>query len=360
MKRISKIVLAFFLVCAMLSGCKGKKPAAITADNLMVGFVYIGSITDHGYTEAQDQSRIALVNMGIQTMYKENVPENSDCEKAIRDLISAGCNVIYTTSYGFMDSTINVAKEFPNVKFAHCSGFKTAPNVSTYFGRMYEARYLAGVVAGLKTKTNKIGYVAAFPISECIRGINGFALGVQSVNPEATVDVLWTKTWYEPETETKVANELLSRGCDVIEQHQDSTASQIAAEKHGAFAIGYNVATPDAAPKAYLTAPVFRWSVFVKDDVYKILAGTWESRKYWEGLRAGMVDIAPLSNLVAPGTNEEVAVARTAIENGSLKIFEGPIFDQDGNEKVSEGVVMTDDEIWNMDWFVKGVNGEIR
>ena len=361
MKKLAKFAIAVVTASLLLAGCnkKEEKSSVITKDNIMVGFVYIGSITDHGYTEAQDQSRLALVDMGIQTMYKENVPENSDCEKAIRDLIDAGCNVIYTTSFGFMDSTINVAKDFPNVKFGHCSGFKTADNVSTYFGKMYEARYLAGIVAGLKTKTNKIGYVAAFPISECIRGINGFALGVQSVNPEATVDVVWTNTWFDPTKEKQGALELLNRGCDVIEQHQDTTAPQVAAEEKGAFALGYNVPSPTAAPKAYLTAPIFHWATFVKDDVEQMLAGTWKSRKYWEGLSAGMVDLAPLSDLVAEGTAEEVAVARTAIENGSLKIFKGPLYDQDGNEKVAEGITMLDDDVWNMNWFVKGVKGVI-
>ena len=361
MKKVAKLAMAVMASALVLIGCNKKSGAssAITKENLKVGFVYIGSVTDHGYTEAQDQSRLALADMGIETLYKENVPENSDCEKAIRDLIDAGCNVIYTTSFGFMDSTINVAKEFPNIKFGHCSGFKTAENVSTYFGKMYEARYLAGIVAGLKTKTNKIGYVAAFPISECIRGINGFARGVQSVNPDAVVDVVWTNTWYDPTKEKQGALELLNRGCDIIEQHQDTTAPQVAAEEKGAFALGYNVATPDAAPKAYLTAPVFHWATFVKDDIEQILAGTWTSRKYWEGLSANMVDLAPLSDLVAEGTAEKVAEARAAIENGSLKIFEGPILDQNGVEKVPAGTVMTDDEVWNMTWFVNGVNGVV-
>lgn len=361
MKKIAKLAMAVIAAAFLLSGCNKKSavPSSITKDNLKVGFVYIGSITDHGYTEAQDQSRLALEDMGIKTLYKENVPENSDCEKAIRDLIDAGCNVIYTTSFGFMDSTLNVAKEFPDVKFGHCSGFKTAENVSTYFGKMYEARYLAGIVAGLKTKTNKIGYVAAFPISECIRGINGFALGVQSVNPEAVVDVVWTNTWYDPTKEKQGALELLNRGCDVIEQHQNTTAPQVAAEEKGAFAIGYNVDTPDAAPKAYLTAPVFNWAVFVKDDVESILNGSWQSRKYWEGLSTKMVDLAPLSSLVAEGSAEKVTAARAKIEDGSFKIFAGPIYAQDGSEKVPAGSVMSDDEVWNMSWFVKGVNGII-
>ena len=361
MKKFLKSFVALLASALIFAGCndKNSKSAVITKENIKVGFVYIGSINDHGYTEAQDQGRLALNDMGIATLYKENVPENSDCEKAIRDLIDAGCNVIYTTSFGFMDSTINVARDFPNVKFGHCSGFKTAENVSTYFGKMYEARYLSGIVAGLKTKSNKIGYVAAFPISECIRGINGFTLGVQSVNPEAVVEVVWTNTWYDPTKEKQGALELLNRGCDVIAQHQNTTAPQVAAEEKGAFAVGYNVDTPEAAPKAYLTAPVFNWAAFVKDDVDSILAGNWHSRNYWEGLSSGIVELAPISGLAADGTKEKVAAARAAIESGSLKIFAGPIYDQNGSEKIPAGVTMTDDEVWNMGWFIKGVNGVI-
>ncbi len=350
---------------AVLSGCSKKSAAdtKITKDNIKIGFVYIGTINDQGYTQAQDQGRLALKDLGIdiekQTMYKENVPENADCEKAIRDLIDAGCNVIYSTSFGFMDWTLKVAEDFPNIKFGHCSGYKTAENMSAYFGKIYEARYLAGIVAGLKTKSNKIGYVAAFPIPECIRGINGFTQGVRSVNPDATVEVVWTNTWFDPTVEKQGALELLNKGCDVIEQHQDTTAPQVAAQEKGAFCIGYNSPTPFAAPKAYLTAPIFKWGTFIKDDVSKILDGTWVSRKYWEGLDKDMVDLDALSELCAPGTAEKVAEAKKAIIDGSLKIFAGPVYDQNGNEKVPAGTVMTDDEVWNMSWFVKGVKGVI-
>ena len=357
-------LLAFsFTACAKKNGAQSSTNESaskvLTKDQVKVGFVYIGSINDEGYTQAQDQGRLALVEQGFKTMYVENVPENADCEKVIRDLIDQGCNVIYTTSFGFMDWTIKVAADFPNVKFGHCSGYKTAPNVSTYFGRAYEARYLAGIVAGLKTKANKIGYVAAFPLPECIRGINGFARGVQSVNPDATVEVIWTNTWYDPTTEKQAAIELLNKGCDVIEQHQDTTAPQIAAQEKGAFAIGYNVATPDAAPKAYLTAPVFHWATFILDDVNHILDGTWESRSYWGGLADGMTDLAPLSSLCAEGSQEKVDQAKKAIIDGSLQIFAGPIADQNGNVKVAEGSVMSDDEVWNMNWFIQGVIGTI-
>lgn len=364
MKKLALIAMA--AASLILTGCSKKQAAEtkITKDNIKIGFVYIGTINDQGYTQAQDKGRLALAELGIdldkQTMYKENVPENADCEKAIRDLIDAGCNVIYTTSFGFMDWTLKVAEEYPNIKFAHCSGYKTADNMSTYFGKVYEARYLAGIVAGLKTKTNKIGYVAAFAIPECIRGINGFTQGVKSVNPDATVEVVWTNTWFDPTLEKQGALELLNKGCDVIEQHQDTTAPQVAAQEKGAFCIGYNSPTPNAAPKAYLTAPIFKWGTFIKDDVQKILDGTWTSRKYWEGLSADMVDLDVLTSLCAPGTAEKVAAAKAAIMDGSLKIFAGPVANQNGEVVVPAGTVMTDDEVWNMSWFVNGVIGNIN
>lgn len=332
---------------------------AISKEDLKVGFIYIGTINDEGYTQAQDQGRLALNDMGIETMYQESVPENADCEKAIRDLIDQGCNVIYSTSFGFMESTVKVAEDFPEVYFGHCSGYQKADNLSTYFGKIYQARYLAGIVAGKKTETNKIGYVAAMQIPEVIRGINAFTLGVQSVNPDATVQVVWTGTWYDVAIEKQAALELLNSGCDVMAQHQDSTATQIAAQEKGAFAIGYNTSTPNAAPDAYLTAPLFHWSKFFVDDVQKIMDGKWTSRAYWEGLDAGMVSLDDLSANCAEGTDKAVKTAQDKIISGDLEPFTGPISDQDGEVKVPKGTTMTDDEIWNMGWFVKGVIGTI-
>jgi basic membrane protein A len=331
----------------------------LTKDTMKVGFVYIGTIDDEGYTQAHDKGRLAIEKMGIKTEYVENVAETADCEKAIRDLIDLGCNVIYTNSFGFMDWTLKVAADYPNVYFGHCSGYKRADNVSTYFGKIYQARYLAGIAAGKKTANGKIGYVAAMPIPEVIRGINAFTLGVQSVNPEATVEVIWTNTWFDPAVEKQAALELLNKGCDLIAQHQDTTAPQIAAQEKGAFAVGYNVSTPTAAPKAYLTAPLFHWEVFYTSDVQAILDGTWKSRAYWEGLDTGMVSLDALTANCAPGTDVAVKEAQDKIIAGTLHPFAGPLYDQSGAEKVASGTVMTDDEIWNMGWFVKGVIGNV-
>jgi basic membrane protein A len=362
MKNILAAAAGLVLALAVFSGCDkgGASAAKPSKDNLKVGFVYIGSINDEGYTQAHDKGRLALEAQGIKCAYVQNVPENADCEKAIRDLIDQGCNVIYTNSFGFMDWTIKAAADFPNVYFGHCSGYKRAENVSTYFGKIYQARYLSGIAAGYKTKVNKIGYVAAFPIPEVIRGINAFTLGVQSVNPAASVEVIWTNTWYDPAVEKQGALELLNKGCDVIAQHQDTTAPQIAAQEQGAFAVGYNVSTPTAAPQAYLTAPLFHWEVFYVDDVQSVIAGTWKSRAYWEGFSNGTVTLDTLTANNDPRAAAAIAGAEGQIKAGTLEPFTGPLLDQAGTVKVPAGTKMTDDEIWNMGWFVKGVIGTIQ
>jgi basic membrane protein A len=358
-----KKLLAVLFVAGILVACPGKDAKKANEkpnkDNLKVGFVYIGSIHDEGYTQAHDKGRLALNAMGISTAYVEDTPENADCEKAIRDLIDLGCNVIYTNSFGFMDWTLKVANDFPNVYFGHCSGYKQSENMSSYFGKIYQARYLSGIAAGYKTSVNRIGYVAAFPIPEVIRGINAFTLGVRSVNPAATVEVIWTSTWYDPAVEKQAAIELLHKGCDVIAQHQDTTAPQIAAQERGVFAVGYNTSTANAAPRAYLTAPLFHWDTFYVDDVNHVIAGTWKSRAYWEGFSNGTVSLDVLTANNDPRAAATIADAQAKIISGEFEPFSGPLSDQGGAVKVPAGTKMTDDEIWNMGWFVRGVIGTI-
>ncbi|MDR3337783.1 MAG: BMP family ABC transporter substrate-binding protein [Treponema sp.] len=364
MKKLTALIMIIGLAVSAFAG--GNKDSGARGgsvkpnkDNIKVGFVYIGSINDEGYTQAHDKGRLAVEALGVKCAYIENVPENADCEKAIRDLIDQGCNVIYTNSFGFMDWTVKVAADFPNVYFGHCSGYKRAENVSTYFGKIYQARYLSGIAAGYKTKVNRIGYVAAFPIPEVIRGINAFTLGVLSVNPNATVEVIWTSTWYDPAVEKAGALELLNKGVDVVAQHQDTTAPQIAAQERGMAAIGYNVSTPSAAPRAYLTAPLFHWDVFYTDDVKHVLAGDWTSRAYWEGFSNGTVSLDTLTANNDPRAASVIADVEAKIKGGSFEPFTGPLSDQSGAVKVPAGTKMTGDDIWNMGWFVKGVVGVI-
>ena len=358
-----RLLAALMAAACLFSGCSKTGDSSTGNGNdkdIKAGFVYIGKIDDGGYTQAHDSGRLAVEALGIETAYVEDVPETvSDCTEAIKTLIDEGCNLIYTNSFGFMEATVAMAAEYPDVKFAHCSGYMRSENMETYFGKVYQARYLTGIVAGMKTETNKIGYVAAKGIPEVIRGINAFTLGVQSVNPDATVEVVFTDTWYDPAIEKQAALELLNKGIDVIAQHQDTTAPQIAAQEKGAFCIGYNFPTASAAPDAYLTAACFNWPTFYAEDAQRALDGTWSSRAYWEGLAANMTYIDELSALCAEGTQEKVDAAEAAIADGSLEPFTGPLYAQDGTLKVEDGVKMTDDEIWNMSWFVKGVIGTI-
>jgi len=362
MKRLLALMLAVVMICTVaLTGCGS---SSSKTEGVKAGFIYIGPIGDGGYTYAHNQGRLyleeKLKDKGVTTAYLESVPEDASVEKAMKDLIDQGCNAIFATSFGYMEYVDKVAKEFPDIKFFHCSGYMSNDtNFVNYFGRIEQTRYLSGIAAGLKTKSNKIGYVAAKQIPEVIRGIDAFTLGVQSVNPTATVNVKWTDTWYDPALEKNAATALLNDGCDVIAQHQDTTGPQIAAEEKGAFAIGYNSDSKQAAPKAYITAPIWNWGVYYVDQVQKILDGTWKAENYWGGLKEGVVGLADLTENAAPGTQEKIDAVKAKILDGSFNVFAGPIKDQTGAVKVAEGAIITDEEQLGCKWFVQGVNGKI-
>jgi basic membrane protein A len=258
-----------------------------------------------------------------------------------------------------MDYVEKISKEYPEVAFFHCSGYKTTDNLATYFGRIYQPRYLSGIVAGLKTESDSIGYVAAYPIPEVIRGINAFTLGVQSVNPDAVVKVRWTSTWYDPAKEKEAAIALLDEGVDVIAQHQDTTGPQQAAEEREAFSIGYNTDMAEMAPGSYMTAPVWNWGPYYVEQTQNVIDGNFESHEYWGGLEDNIVQLAPLTDLAPEDAEEYVGEAKDKILDGTLKVFEGPLYNQEG-EVVVEGQVMTDEEMLNMMWFVQGVEGNIE
>ncbi len=338
---------------------KAEAPAAAPAPAaLKVGFIYVSPIGDAGWSYAHDLGRKAIAALpGVETTYVEAVPEGPDSERVVTKMAREGANLILTTSFGYMDPTLNVAKEFPDVKFMHCSGFKRADNVGTYFGRMYQARYLSGLVAGSMTKANKLGYVAAFPIPEVIRGINAFTLGVQKVNPDAEVRVVWTKTWYDPATEKEAAKALLDAGCDVIAQHQDSPGPQEAAQERGVYSVGYNSDMSSFAPKAHLTAPVWNWSVIYTYLVEQVRSGAWKSEDIWWGMDKGVVDLAPFGPMVPEEVKAKVAAAKADIIAGKELVFTGPIFDQKGEQKAAAGQTLSDPDLLGMKWFVKGVVG---
>lgn len=332
------------------------------AEPLKVAFVYVAPIGDLGWTWAHDQGRLAIEEAfgdQVETAFIESVPEGPDAERVIRDFAQKGFGLIITTSFGYMDPTITVAAEFPDTQFIHISGYKTAPNVSTVFGRMYQPRYLSGIVAGAATQSGVIGYVAAFPIPEVIRGINAFTLGVREVNPDAVVKVVWTNTWFGPPEEKEAAEALLAAGADVIAQHQDTTEPQKAAADAGAVSIGYDSDMAAFVGPTVLTSPIWHWGVKYVDVVGKMLEGGYQGgESYWGSMAEGIVDLAPMSELVSDETKALVAERRASIESGATDVFCGPISGANGVLAVAEGKCLTDGEMLSMDWFVAGVEGE--
>lgn len=334
----------------------------VFAKDIKAGFIYVGPVGDGGWTYAHDLGRKEMEKLPFvkPSTYIESVSEGSDAARVITNLVKKGHNVIFTTSFGFMDATINVAKRFKDVIFMHCSGYKTAENVGTYFGRMYEPRYLSGIIAGSMTKSNIIGYVAAFPIPEVIRGINAFTLGVRSVNKDAIVKVVWTQTWFDPGTERNAAESLLDVGADVLAMHQDTPATLQAAENKGKYVIGYNSDMRSYAPKGFLTAPVWNWGAIYKYIAENIHNGTWKSEQIWWGMDKNAVDLAPISDSVPENVKTLVMDIKNQIVEGKIKIFSGPIKDQSGNIILPEGKTFTDTELLRMNFFVEGVQGSLN
>jgi len=338
-----------------------KAPAKPALEKLKIAFVYVAPIGDLGWTWAHDQGRqMVEKELGdqVETAYIENVPEGPDAERVIRDFVQKGYDLIFTTSFGYMDPTITVAQEFPDKWFVHISGYKTAENVSTVFGRMYQPRFLSGLVAGKMTKSNVIGYVAAYPIPEVIRGINAFTLGVRTANPKAEVRVVWTNTWFGPPEEKEAAEALLDQGADIIAQHQDTTEPQKAAKDRGVLSIGYDSDMSQFVGDTVLTSPVWNWGVKYVDIAKKVLAGTYQSESYWGGMKDGIVDLAPLSPKVPDDVKALVEEYKQKILSGEWDVFCGPIKGQGGKLAVPSGKCMSDAEMLSMDWFVDGVVGE--
>ncbi|MEA3308726.1 MAG: BMP family ABC transporter substrate-binding protein [Chloroflexota bacterium] len=355
-------VFSLALVLAiLLAGC-GQSAAPEVEEAYKVAFVYIGPPGDLGWTYEQDRGRKMLAEElgdAVETKYIENVPEGPDAARVLRDYAQQGYDMIFATSFGYMDPTLEVAQEFPDVKFEHCSGYKTADNMATYFGRMYQPRYLAGIVAGKMTESNTIGYVAAFPIPEVVRGINAFTRGVRSVNSEAEVRVVWTNTWYDPVIEREAAVALLDEGADIITQHQDTTEPQKAAQERGALSIGYDSDMRSFVGDTVLTAPVWNWGPYYINTVRAALDGSWETHQFWGGLQDDVVQLAEFSPKVPQDVRDLVATERERIISGDWDVFCGPVVDQAGNTIVAEGECMADGDMLGMSFFVEGVMGSI-
>ncbi len=347
----------------LLAGCTKKDKGAAAADAqkpINAGFVYVGHIGDAGWTFSHDQGRKEMETLPYvdPSVYIEGVPEGADAVRVITSLADKGHNPIFANSFGYMDAMVEVAKKYPNIIFMHCSGYKTAPNLGTYFGRIEEARYLSGIVAGKMTKSNIIGYVAAYPIPEVIRGINSFTLGAQSVNPGVTVRVVWTQTWYDPALERSAADSLLDVGADILTMHQDTPAAIQAAKDKNKLAIGYHSDMSKYAPETFLTAPVWNWGGYYKYVAERVHDGTWQSSQDMWGMKEGLVDLAPFGPKVPEDVKAIVAEKKQMIIDGKLMPFQGPIIDQDGKIRIPADRSATQDEELTMDYFVKGVVGK--
>jgi basic membrane protein A and related proteins len=333
--------VAVVAACGGDGGSSGASSGGSKArDVLKVAFVYVGPVGDAGWTKKHDDGRKALeeaLGDRVETTYLESVPEGAQSQRVFEDLARKGYRLIFGASFGYMDPMLAAAKKYPDTVFMHATGFKTAKNMGTYFGAAEEGRYLAGIAAGKATKNGRLGYVAAFPIPEVLRGINAFTLGVRSVRPDATVQVAWTSTWFGPDTEKQAAESLLATGIDVLSQHQDTPATGEAAEAAGAKWAGYNDDMANFAPHAWLTAPTWDWGPFYIKTAQQVLDGTWKSEQYYGDMADGLVNMAPFGPSVDDATKQLIAEKEQAIKDGSFAPFTGPITDQSGKERIPAG-----------------------
>jgi basic membrane protein A len=388
MKKVISIILTLAMILSLGTACTAKKeeakaPAtetktetktevkglypAVAKDKVKVGVIHIGNPADgSGYTYAHDQGIVGMQKaLGLQDsqiIRKNNVNDTDPTaiETAILECIEEGCNIIFGTSWGYMDTMEALSKEYPDVIFSHGSGYKSNDkNFNNYFGRIYQARYLSGIAAGMKTKSDLIGYVAAMgqENSEVTGGIDAFAMGVYSVNPDAKVYVKVTNSWFSPEEETNAAKALLAEGCDVIAQHCDTPNPQLEAEKAGKFGVGYNSDMSKDAPKATLTSTVWDWSKYYTWAVDQVIKGTWNCENYYGGMKEGLVNIAPLNEkLVAEGTAAAIEKARKSIMDGTFNVFDGVIETNDGKKIGAEGKTLDDATITGkINWYFKNV-----
>jgi basic membrane protein A len=324
-------------------------------------FLYVGSKTDGGWTQAHDIGRQQVdkeLGDKIETSFLENVPEGPDAERAIERFARSGCAIIFTTSFGFMDQTVAVAAKFPKVKFEHATGYKTAENLAVYNARFYEGRYIQGVIAAKMSKTGVAGYIASFPIPEVVMGINAFVLGAQSVNPDFKLKVVWANTWFDAGKEADAAKVLIDQGVDIITQHTDSTGPMQVASERGIMAFGQASDMIAAGPKTQLTAIVDTWGNYYVKRLNEVLDGTWKTGMIWDGLKEGILTMAPYTNM--PDDVKALAEATEAkIKSGELKPYTGPITKQDGTEWLKAGETAGDDVLSGLNFYVKGVDDKL-
>jgi len=350
-------ILAGAVLAVGLSG------AAMAQDKTKVGFIFVGPVGDGGWTYEHNQGRLALeaeFGDSVETVFQENVPEGADAERAMTQMALGGADLIFTTSFGYMDPTLNVAAKFPNVRFEHATGFKRSDNVSTYSARFYEGRAVQGHIAGRMTKTNKVGYIGSFPIPEVIRGINSAYLHAKKVNPDVEFSVVWAYTWFDPAKEADAATALIETGHDVILQHTDSSAPQAAAEKAGnVITFGQASDMAEYGPSPRVSSIIDNWAPYYIARTKAVMDNTWVSTDTWDGIGAGMVKIGDISSAVPEDVKAEAEALRDSIASGAYSPFTGPINKQDGSAWLGEGEVADDGTLAGMGFYVEGLTGDI-
>ena len=339
----------------------GMASASADAAKLKACWVYVGPVGDGGYTYQHDLGRKEVekeLGDKVETKFLENVAEGPDAERAIERFAREGCKIIFTTSFGFMDATIKVAKKYPKVMFEHATGYKQAKNVATYNARFYEGRYVMGQIAAKMSKSGTAGYIVSFPIPEVVMGINSFMLGAQSVNPNFKVKIVWVNSWYDPGKEADAAKVLFGQGADIIVQHTDSTAALQIAEEQKKFGFGQSSDMIKFAPHAQLTANTDSWGGYYVQEVKKMLDGKWKSGDTWGGIKDGMVVLSPFTNM--PDDVKAMAEKSVAdIKSGALLPFKGPIAKQDGTTVGEAGKSLPDGELLGMNYYIKGIDDQL-
>jgi len=333
----------------------------VLADKLKVGFIYVGPIGDHGWTYRHDIGRLDVEkHFGdkVETTYIESVKYGPDAERAIRAMAKGGADIIFATSFGYMEPMLKVAKEFPNVKFEHATGYKQSKNMASYGLRLYQARHVQGIIAGMMTKTNKICYVGAFPIPEVIREINTYYLGAKKVNPKVDIDIVWVNSWYNPPKEADAAAVMIAEGCDMVAQHTDSPAPLQTAQKNGVTGFGQASDQIRFAPKAQLTATIDNWSPYYIKKVQAVMDGNWKTGDYFGHMKDDVVQMAPFTNM--PDDVKAFAQKiKEGIRDGKYFAFTGPIKDNTGKLQLKDGEVATDAHLNSMMYYVEGIDATV-
>ncbi|MGA0615269.1 BMP family ABC transporter substrate-binding protein [Paracoccus sp. KR1-242] len=333
-------------------------PAFAQDEKLKIGFIYVGPVGDGGWTYQHDLARKAVeAEYGdkVETTFIESVPEGADAERALTQLALAGNKLIFATSFGFMDATVNVAKKFPDIKFEHATGYKRADNLATYDARFYEGRAVIGTIAGRMTKSNKIGYIGSFPIPEVVQGINSAYIHAKKVNPDVEMKVVWVYSWFDPAKEADAAAALIAEGVDVFMQHTDSTAPLAKAQEAGALGFGQASDMSAFAPKPRISSIVDNWAPYYIKRVGQVLDGSWQSQGVWLGIGDGEVVIGEITDAVPAEVKAEAEALKASIASGEHHPFTGPLKKQDGSAWLADGQKATDEELSGMNFYVEGI-----